>query len=64
MVPSYRYRTPVLTGPWRDSQREAEQDAVRAKQAQLDTSEPSGLKWIVPGQIEEGNEGIAPRSRH
>ena len=29
----YRYRTSVLTGPWRDTEFEAANDAVRAKQA-------------------------------
>ena len=57
MVRRYRYRTPVLTGPWRESHEEAEQDAVRAKQAQ---PEDGRIKWIVPGQIEERNNEGAP----
>jgi hypothetical protein len=57
-VQRYRYRTPVLTGPWRESPEDAVQDAVRSKQAQLDNRQPSGVKWTVPGQIEErNNEG-------
>ncbi|MEA3045686.1 MAG: hypothetical protein QOJ53_18, partial [Sphingomonadales bacterium] len=49
----YRYRTPALTGPWRESPEGAVRDAVKAKQAQIDEGQPSGIKWIVPGQIEE-----------
>ena len=48
----YRYRTPALTGPWRESHQDAVRDAVNAKQAQYDDDAPSGLKWIVPGEIE------------
>ena len=48
----YRYRTPALTGPWRESHDDAVGDAVRAKQAQHDDDHPSGVKWIVPGDIE------------
>ena len=49
----YRYRTAALTGPWRESPEGAERDAVKAKQAQIDEGQPSGIKWIVPGRIEE-----------
>ena len=51
----YRYRTPALTGPWRKSPDEAVRDAVRAKQAQIEDDHPAGVKWIVPGRIEELN---------
>ena len=51
----YRYRTPALTGPWRDSPDDALRDAVKAKQAQLDPDAPSGVRWIVPGEIEARN---------
>jgi hypothetical protein len=54
-VRRYRYRTPALTGPWRESQDDAVGDAVRAKQAQYDEDQPSGVKWIVPGEIEARN---------
>ena len=30
-------------------------DAVKAKQARQDEDEPSGIKWIVPGEIEMRN---------
>ena len=49
----YRYRTAVLTGPWRDSEREALRDAIKARQAELVGDPPSETRWIVPGQIEE-----------
>lgn len=51
----FRYRTSVLTGPWRDSAEEAARDAVKAKQAVIDDNQPTGIKWTVPGQIEERN---------
>jgi hypothetical protein len=54
-VRRYRYRTPALTGPWRDSHEDAVRDAVRAKQAQLDPEAPSGIRWTVPGEIEARN---------
>ena len=49
----FRYRTAVLTGPWRDSEDEAVLDAVKARQAELDGQSPSEVRWIVPGWIEE-----------
>ena len=58
----YRYRTSVLTGPWRDTQIEAADDAVRAKQAVNDAARPSGIRWTVPGKIEErASEDVASR---
>lgn len=56
----YRYRTPALTGPWRDSPEEARRDAVRAKQAQPAGDDLSGLRWTVPGRIEERAKDEAP----
>jgi hypothetical protein len=58
-VRRYRYRTPALTGPWRESNEDAVGDAVKAKQAQYDDSEPEGVKWIVPGEIEMRNDARA-----
>lgn len=49
----YRYRTAVLTGPWRESEKEAMRDAIKARQAELVGDPPSETRWIVPGQIEE-----------
>ena len=48
----YRYRTPALTGPWRESHDDAVRDAVNAKQARYDDDQPFGVEWIVPGEIE------------
>ena len=56
----YRYRTSVLTGPWRATEFEAAGDAVRAKQAVNDDSEASGIRWTVPGRIEERLSEDAP----
>ena len=46
----YRYRTAVLTGPWRKSEDQAVADAARAHQADLVDGQ---VEWIVPGRIEE-----------
>lgn len=56
----YRYRTPVLTGPWRDSHDDAVRDAVRSRQAKIDDRGSGGLQWIVPGGIEERVTDEAP----
>jgi hypothetical protein len=55
----YRYRTPALTGPWREAHDDAVRDAVNAKQAQYDDDQPSGVRWIVPGEIEARNDEAA-----
>jgi hypothetical protein len=57
----YRYRTPALAGPWRDSPEAAAKDAVFANQAQDDPNEPLGMRWLVPGEIEVEADG--PRLR-
>ena len=49
----YRYRTSVLTGPWRETEFEAANDAVRAKQAVERHHPVAGIRWTVPGRIEE-----------
>ena len=49
----YRYRTSALTGPWRTTAFEAADDAVRAKQAVNDITQAAGIRWAVPGRIEE-----------
>ncbi|HYD11501.1 MAG TPA: hypothetical protein VEC11_01500 [Allosphingosinicella sp.] len=59
----YRYRTSVLTGPWRESELEAANDAVRAKQAVGDNKETSGIRWTVPGRIEERITAETPRAK-
>ena len=61
----YRYRTSALTGPWRATELEAANDAVRAKQAVDDNTHTSGIRWTVPGKIEERLVEDAPkRLRH
>jgi hypothetical protein len=54
-VPRFRYRTSVLTGPWRDDREQAVSDAVRAKQAEIADEASRKVRWIVPGVIEECN---------
>jgi hypothetical protein len=56
----YRYRTPALTGPWRATELEAASDAVRANHAVNDVAESCGIKWTVPGRIEERLTEEAP----
>ena len=46
----YRYRTAVLTGPWRHSEEQALKDAARAHQVEMVGDQP---QWTVPGRIEE-----------
>jgi hypothetical protein len=52
-LPRYRYRTPVLTGRWRETPDAALSDAITARQVRLEDSSPDGVRWIVPGEIEE-----------
>ena len=59
----YRYRTAALSGPWRDSRREAMLDAAKAKQALVDDRKPDSIEWIVPGKIEEKSEAQARTAR-
>jgi hypothetical protein len=59
----YRYRTPVLTGPWRQSRAAALADAVAANQAKADPAAPGGVRWLVPGEIEEEADGPALRAQ-
>ena len=60
----YRYRTPVLTGRWRTSREAALHDAIAARQAIVDETEPGGLRWLVPGEVEEDAGANSPVSRH
>lgn len=48
----FRYRTSALTGRWRETSAAAAADAVRAGQALPDAGGESGLRWLVPGEIE------------
>lgn len=54
-MPFFRYRTSVLTGPWREAREDAVCDAVRAKQAEMEDEARGEVRWIVPGVIEERN---------
>ena len=49
----YRYRTPVLVGPWRRTARQAVLDALHAHQARRDGPGRDTVHWLVPGRIEE-----------
>ncbi len=58
----YRYRTPALVGPWRDSLDDAAKDAAKAGQLVFEGS-ASAMRWMVSGEIEEALERPAPRVR-
>jgi hypothetical protein len=47
----YRYRTPVLFGPWRSEPEVALEDAIAA--GQIRRCRDGDLAWMVPGKIEE-----------
>lgn len=49
-MPSYRYRTRTLHGPWRDSRLKAECDAVATGQAEF--AGRGEFRWKVQGEIE------------
>jgi hypothetical protein len=51
-MPSFRYRTATLLGPWRATSEAAVADAIISKQARLD-EDGAGWRWVVPGSIEE-----------
>jgi hypothetical protein len=51
-MPSYRYRTATLLGPWRATAEAAVADAIRSKQARR-AADGAGWRWVVPGSIEE-----------
>jgi hypothetical protein len=59
----FRYRTPVLTGRWRDSREAALRDAIKANQARPAENEPDGVHWLVPGEIEVDEKGPMPTAR-
>lgn len=52
----FRYRTSVLTGPWRESFGDAVDDAARAGQILFDQEKTQDFRWVVPGKIEERGE--------
>lgn len=49
----YRYKTPVLTGPWRRRPEKALDDALRARQARRD--DRGEVAWEVSGTIERSD---------
>lgn len=49
---SYRYRTALLVGAWRDHPEEAVDDAVRAGQARRGGPDRLAIRWLVKGMIE------------
>lgn len=49
----YRYVTPALYGPWRESREEALADAVRARQARPDPDEQDRIVLVDGTRIEE-----------
>lgn len=56
MSPRWRYRTPVLLGPWKSTVGEAAESAIFRGLADRDESQPHGLRWRVPGCL-EGDRG-------
>ena len=52
----FRYRTSVLTGPWRESFGDAVDDAARAGQILFDQEKTQDFRWVVPGKIEEQDQ--------
>ena len=46
----------MLAGPWRPNSDQAVEDAVKAKQAARDGEAECGIRWLVPGRIEQRNE--------
>ena len=56
----YRYRTPVVLGRWHETYEAARNDAIRTGLAVLARREPGGLRWCLPGEIEE--EPSAPEA--
>lgn len=52
----FRYRTNVLTGPWRETFDRAVEDAARAGQILFDQEQRSEFRWVVPGKIEHRSD--------
>jgi hypothetical protein len=55
-VPSFRYRTELVVGPWRATRREALADAVRCGLARWAGEPWDEVAWRFPGEIEERDE--------
>ena len=61
MSTQWRYRTQVLTGPWRPTAEQAAKDAISRGQAVHDETQPHGLGWRVPGWIERNADAPCAR---
>ena len=59
-MPSYRYRTSILVGPWRDTRLKAECDAVLMGQAEF-AGGRGDFTWKVEGTIEVRQEPAEPK---
>ena len=55
-MPRFRYRTEALIGPWRETRKDAEGDAVAAGQAVFAAHPDGPLVWRVLGDIEAQDE--------
>ena len=53
----YRYQSPVLHGPWRDTREQAIADAIRAGQAERGAD--GSLIWRDRARLEEDAGGAA-----
>jgi hypothetical protein len=49
----YRYRTPALQGPWRETREAAVADAIAAGQAERTSGEADGVHWRDGAHLEE-----------
>ena len=63
-MPSFRYRTALLLGPWRSSPEDALEDAVRRGVARRVRGSADAVEWLFPGEIEQrpddADEGRPP----
>ena len=48
----YRFRTAAIVGEWRPTRRDACEEAIRLCLARRDHTEPDGIRWVVPAEIE------------
>jgi hypothetical protein len=49
----HRYRTSALIGEWRSTREEACRDAMKAGLARPDPTQPDGVSWAMPVEIEK-----------
>ncbi len=55
---SFRYRTALFVGAWRDHSEEAIDDAVRAGQARRGAPDRLVIRWLVKGRIETRDDAV------